>query len=58
MGTRNNEVCALFDLLFVDDTFVFCKSSQEHIHRLRNLFLCFEVVSRLEINLNTGWSSG
>jgi hypothetical protein len=38
-------------LLFADDTLIFCKANQEHIHYMCALFLCFEVVSGLKINL-------
>jgi hypothetical protein len=38
-------------LLFVDDTLVFCGAKPNHLHFLRALFLCFEAVSGLKINL-------
>jgi hypothetical protein len=38
-------------LLFVDDTLIFCEVDPNHLRPLRCLFLCFETVSWLEINL-------
>jgi hypothetical protein len=35
-----------------DDTLIFCKANGEHLHNPRCLFLCFEAVSRLKINLS------
>lgn len=38
-------------LLFIDDTLIFCEANLDHLHILRCLFLCFEAVSALKINL-------
>jgi hypothetical protein len=38
-------------LLLVNDTFFFCGANPNHLHNLRSLFLCFEVVSSLKTNL-------
>ncbi|XP_041009392.1 uncharacterized protein LOC121253445 [Juglans microcarpa x Juglans regia] len=38
-------------LLFADDSLVFYGASHNHIHALRALLLCFEVTSRLKVNL-------
>jgi hypothetical protein len=38
-------------LLFVDDTLIFCGANEDQLQNLRCLFLCFEAVSRLKINL-------
>jgi hypothetical protein len=38
-------------LLFADDTLIFCGANPDHLHHLRCLFLCFEAVSGLKINL-------
>ena len=37
--------------MFVDDTLVFCKASQDHITYLCWLLMWFEAISRLRINL-------
>jgi hypothetical protein len=38
-------------LLFADDTLIFCEANYEQLRHLRCLFLFFEVVSRLKINV-------
>jgi hypothetical protein len=38
-------------LLFADDALLFSGADLNHLHNLRSLFLCFEVVSGLETNL-------
>jgi len=38
-------------LLFVDDTLIFCDASSSKLRSLRSLFLLFEVVSGLKVNL-------
>jgi hypothetical protein len=37
--------------LFVDDTLIFCGADPDHLHYMRCLFICFEVVLGLKINL-------
>jgi hypothetical protein len=50
VGSKDNNV--LFsNLLFVDDTLSFCDTNLDHLRKLRCLFLYFEVVSGLKINL-------
>jgi hypothetical protein len=41
----------LSHLLFVDDAFIFCEANLDHLLNLCCLFLYFEVVSSLKINL-------
>jgi len=38
-------------ILFADDTLIFCEANLEHIRSLPSLFLCFEAVSGLRINM-------
>jgi hypothetical protein len=51
VSSRNNAGMVMSHLLFADDTFIFCGANEEHICNLRCLFLCFESVSGLKINL-------
>jgi hypothetical protein len=39
------------NLLFVDDTLIFCDADVELLRNLRYLFFCFEAASGLKINL-------
>jgi hypothetical protein len=39
-------------LLFAYDTLIFCDAFPSHLHHLRGLFMCFEGVSCLEVNLD------
>jgi hypothetical protein len=50
MGLGNNAEILVSHLLFVDDALI-CEASPNHLRHLCFLFLCFEVVSRLRINL-------
>lgn len=38
-------------VLFADDTLIFCKTNPYHLCHLRCLFLWFEAILRLKINL-------
>ncbi len=38
-------------LLFADNTLVFCGANLDHLRYLRVLFLCFEAVNGLKVNL-------
>jgi hypothetical protein len=52
VGSRNNIWFLVSHILFVDDTLIFCEENHEQLCHLHCLFLCFEVVSRLKINLS------
>jgi hypothetical protein len=39
-------------LLFANDTLIFCEANPKHLRHLCCVFLCFEAVSRLKINLD------
>jgi len=51
VGPLNVGAFNISHLLFVDDTLIFCGTSPDHLQNLRCLFLCFEVVLGLRINL-------
>jgi hypothetical protein len=50
MGFRPT-VINIFHLLFADDILVFSEANPDHLHYLRVLLVCFEVVSGLKVNL-------
>ena len=49
---RGGEGVTVSRLLFADDTLVFCDASKEHVKVLSSVFMWFEVVSGLKINLD------
>jgi hypothetical protein len=51
MGFSRPEVVNISHLLFVNDTLFFWGANLDQLHFLRMLFLCFEAVSGLKINL-------
>lgn len=52
MGSRYQEDMLVSQLLFADDTLMFCEPNVEQFRDLRCLLLCFEVVLELKINLS------
>lgn len=51
VGTGSDGRIDISHLLCVDDTLILCGTVPDHLRLLRCLFLCFEVVSGLKINL-------
>jgi len=51
VGSGSNMVFNIYHLLFADDTLVFYGANPDHLRFLRVLFLSFEAVSGLKINL-------
>jgi hypothetical protein len=50
-GSRSDGAINISYLLFADGTLIFSKANPNHRRNLRSLFLCFEAVSGLRINL-------
>jgi hypothetical protein len=51
MGSRSGGAINISHLLFANNTLIFCGSNPDHLRNLRCLFLCFQTVSGLRINL-------
>jgi hypothetical protein len=51
VGSRSGGAINIFHLLFVHDTLIFSEANPDHLRNLRSLFLCFEAISSLRINL-------
>ena len=51
MGSKNSGVVKLSLLLFVDDILILYGANLDHLHYLHALFLWFEAVFGLKINL-------
>lgn len=47
----NNSPLEISHLLFADDTLIMCDADVDQIHNLDHILLCFEVISRLKVNL-------
>lgn len=51
VGDSNRGILNISHLLFADGTMVFCGANRDHISSLRIVLLCFEIVSKLKVNL-------
>jgi hypothetical protein len=51
VGPRSGGAINIFHLLFADDTLIFSGANPDHLHNLCCLFLCFEAVLGLRVNL-------
>jgi hypothetical protein len=51
MGSRNIGVLTISHFLFANDTVIFCKAKLDHLRYLCCMFLCFEAVLGLRINM-------
>jgi hypothetical protein len=51
VGNRGSVQAHISHLLFADDTLVFSEASQVQVQAIRDLLICFELVSGLKVNL-------
>jgi len=51
MESKNNNKLLLSHLLFANDTLIIYEANTNHLRHLYGLFLCFEAIWRLKINL-------
>jgi hypothetical protein len=51
VGSKHDGAFDISHLSFADDTLIFLRANPDHLHNLRCLFLGFEVVLGLRINL-------
>lgn len=51
MESKNNYKLLLSHLLLANDTLIFYEGNTNHLRHLHSLFLCFEAISGLKINL-------
>jgi hypothetical protein len=51
VGSRDNKSLVVSLLLFADDTLIFCGAHSKQIQHLCCIFICFEAISSLRINL-------
>jgi hypothetical protein len=51
MGARSDDLVYVSHQIFVDDSLIFCGTIPDYFRYLRCVLLCFELASRLKINL-------
>jgi hypothetical protein len=53
VGSKHSSMINISHMLFANDALIFCGANPNHLRYLCALFLCFEAVSHLKINLAT-----
>jgi hypothetical protein len=51
LDSLNNTPFEIFHLAFADDTLIMCDTDNDQIFNLDHIFLCFEDISGLKVNL-------